>query len=281
MTRDINCVKKKKKKNWAISSNASPVFDKRLRSVLVVTALLSSFYCTLHASAFPSCFRLLCLGSPLITSSSRCECKYNVEHVHLLSIAPPTPPLATVKDVCVCVRVCQSLHARREHTGCHRANICQGDLVCPSWRALTCARCQGQHAAVCRDKALCSLPSSCRLVFALHCALFLWQRRGNGRFVPSLDNGGFELPLPPQSGRWCERRSREGGRRAPARSRDRGSSTIPPSEADLLWDLLDLGRVRGALLFQKNHHLLSVLSWLKRHSTSSSLALLRSFPPSA
>lgn len=64
----------------------------------------------------------------------------------------PSPFQWLLWKTCVCV--CVSLHARREHTGCHRANICQGDLVCQSWRMVTCVCCQGQHAAVCRDKGL-------------------------------------------------------------------------------------------------------------------------------
>lgn len=81
--------------------------------------------------------------------------------------------MATVTDPCVCV--CARVRARREHTGCHRANICQGDLACQSWRARVCLRCQGRHAAVCGDKGLFPwfLLSSCHpLSFCSHCSLY-------------------------------------------------------------------------------------------------------------
>lgn len=87
---------------------------------------------------FPFLSTFACLN--LITSSSRCERMDNVEHVRFMSITPSHPPFSGYcwSRVCVYVCVCQSLHARREHTGCHRASICQGDLVCQSWRTLTC-----------------------------------------------------------------------------------------------------------------------------------------------
>lgn len=99
------------------------------------------------SSIFPSsCFFFsFCRGAleslimshpPLITLSPRCECIYNEEHVHIMLIfVTPSPSQWLLWQTPVCMCACVSDHARREHTGCHRANICQRDLACQSWRA--------------------------------------------------------------------------------------------------------------------------------------------------
>lgn len=94
---------------------------------LILSTAFSFFW---HFSCHLStpCF-ILAVPSP-ITLSPRCECIYYVEQVHFMLITPSPISVATVTEPCVYL----ALHARREHTGCHRANICQGDLVCQSWR---------------------------------------------------------------------------------------------------------------------------------------------------
>lgn len=90
-------------------------------------------------SFFSSCRALKSLimsHPPLITLSPRCGCIYNEEHVHIMLIfVTPSPSQWLLWQTPVCMCACVSDHARREHTGCHRANICQRDLACQSWRA--------------------------------------------------------------------------------------------------------------------------------------------------
>lgn len=129
------------------------------------------------------CMLHLRLRSSLITSSSRCECIYNGERVHFAPSHPPSDWL-----LCVCLSVCvrQSLHARREHTGCRRANICQGDLECQSWRVVTCvcvAKASMLLFAEIRDSGSFSPPVT--PISSFHCALcpfFLSQAARKARF---------------------------------------------------------------------------------------------------
>lgn len=131
----------------------------RLHLILTTPSLLPSsssvlllFLPSVHRS-FSVCSALLSLiisHPPLITLSPRCECIYNVEHVHFKLISPTSlslPPLDGYCDRPLYVCMCVSARARHEHTGCHRANICQGDLARQSWHTCVCVCCQ--------DRACC------------------------------------------------------------------------------------------------------------------------------